>query len=356
MSKVLFIGPFPGSSKGISNVNLFLYNALQKKGWRVLKINTEFSKKIVLSSQFSLNNFKIFLRLFEVYKIFSVDYVYITIGISFFGILKYAPFIFIAKMCKKKLVVHVHSNYLETIYNELPSWKKNIAFKVLHSFNSGIVLSKSLVNNLKPFLKRENIYIVENFIDQNLLKNSIDKDYSEIRLIFMTNLLESKGINDLLKALILLKKEGIFFKVKVAGNIDDSNDLNDLFNALPHVEYLGEVKNQDKIDLLTWGNVFCLPISFIHEGQPISLLEGMAFRNLILSTKYEGMKDVCTEKNAVFCLKNNPEDIKTKLLYIRENWGNLKKIAFKNGNYAMENFSVNNFVDKIINIFKETRL
>jgi glycosyltransferase involved in cell wall biosynthesis len=355
MSKVLIIGPFPGSSKGISNVNLFLYKALQKKGWRVHKINTEFSKKIILSSVFSINNFKIFYRFLESYKIFFVDYVYITIGISFFGILKYAPFIFVAKICNKKLIVHVHSNYLETIYNELPNYRKKIVFKILHSFNSGIVLSKSLVNNLTLFLPNENIFIVENFISNSLLTSPADKDYSEIRLIFMTNLLESKGINDLLQALILLKNEGVVFKVKIAGNKDDSNNLDDLFKALPHVEYLGEVKNQDKIDLLTWGNVFCLPISFKYEGQPISLIEGMAFKNLILSTEYEGMKDICTSKNAVFCNEKNPEDLKNKLLYIRNNWITLKEIAIKNGDYARENFSEKKFLDTVINVFKATK-
>lgn len=353
MTKALIIGPFPGSTKGISFQNEILYNGLNKRGWKVLKIDTEFSKKIVLKSQYDWSNFKIFLRFLESYKIFQVNYVYITIGISFFGVLKYAPFIILAKLLNKKLVIHVQSGYLEAMYNELSGVKKKLVHYLISSFDSGIVLSKGLVNNLMPFLNKDRIYIVENFIDNNLIKNEIIKDYSEIKIIYMSNLLESKGINDLLKALLFLKNEGISIKTKVAGNKDESNNVEHLFNQLPYVEYLGEVKNQEKIDLLTWGNVFCLPTFFKFEGQPISLLEGMAFKNFVLTTDHAGIKDVCSEENAVFCLKNNPEDLKNKLLFIRDNWESLKEKAINNGDYALNNFSEDAFVNKIIVVFQE---
>lgn len=354
MNKALIIGPFPGSTKGISFQNEILFNGLKSRKWKVLKIDTEFSKKIVLKSQLSLSNFKIFLRFLEVYKILQVNYVYITIGISFFGVLKYAPFILFSKLFNKKLIIHVQSGYLESMYNEQKGWKKKLIHKLLSSFDSGIVLSKCLTNNLQPFLKNEDIYIVENFIDNNLLKSKFEKDYSEIRIIYMSNLLKSKGINDLLLALKDLNKENIVFKVKIAGNKDEANNVDDLLKSLPNVEYLGEVKGQEKIDLLTWGNLFCLPTFFKFEGQPISLLEGMAFRNFILTTDHAGIKDVCTEENAVFCKKNDHEDLKKQLLYIKQNWETLKNIGYKNGDYALKNFSEDKFVNSIINVFNET--
>ena len=354
MNKALIIGPFPGPTKGISFQNEILFNGLNSRSWKVLKIDTEFSKEIVLKSQFSLSNFKIFLRFLEAYKVLQVNYVYITIGISFFGVLKYAPFIFLSKLFNRKLIIHVQSGYLETMYNELTGWKKKLVFKILSSFDSGIVLSKCLVNNLQPFLKDENIYIVENFIDKNLLKSELIKDYSEIKIIYMSNLLKSKGINDLLLAIKSLNEDNIVFKVKIAGGKDQANDVDDLLSTLPNVEYLGAVKGQEKIDLLTWGNVFCLPTFFKFEGQPISLLEGMAFRNYILTTDHAGIKDVCTEENAAFCEKNNPESLKQQLLYIKQNWDTLQEVGYKNGDYALKNFSEDKFVESIINVFNQT--
>lgn len=354
MTKALIIGPFPGPTKGISFQNEILFHGLKKRKWKVLKIDTELSSKIVLKSQFDLSNFKILLRFLESYKILQVNYVYMTIGISFFGVLKYAPFILLAKLFNKKLIVHVQSGYLETMYNELKGIKKKITYHLLSKFDAGIVLSKCLVNNLQPFLKDENIFIVENFVDNNLLNKSFEKDYSEIKIIYMSNLLVSKGINDLLLAIKSLNNDNIIFKVKVAGGKDEANNLDNLFAELPNVEYLGAVTGQDKIDLLSWGNVFCLPTFFKFEGQPISLLEGMAFRNYILTTDHAGIKDVCTEDHAVFCLKNNPEDLKEKLIYIKNNWDRLKDVAYKNGDYALQNFSEDKFVNNIINVFNKT--
>ena len=132
MNKALIIGPFPGPTKGISFQNEILYNGLKNRSWKVLKIDTEFSNKIVLKSQFSLSNFKILFRFLEAYKILQVNYVYITIGISFFGVLKYAPFVLLSKIFNKKLIIHVQSGYLETMYNELTGWKKKFVYKILN--------------------------------------------------------------------------------------------------------------------------------------------------------------------------------------------------------------------------------
>ena len=56
MNKALIIGPFPGPTKGISFQNEILYNGLRNRNWKVLKIDTEFSNKIVLKlSNCSIN-------------------------------------------------------------------------------------------------------------------------------------------------------------------------------------------------------------------------------------------------------------------------------------------------------------
>jgi len=78
----------------------------------VIDTSTKFSERI---GSFSIRKvFSAVATYFSSYKIIRCDVVYITPGQTFFGVLKYAPFIFIARALKKKL----SSMFMETTSGE----------------------------------------------------------------------------------------------------------------------------------------------------------------------------------------------------------------------------------------------
>ena len=351
-NKVLLIGPFPGPAKGLSLSNFVVRKGLQERGWNVKTINTENEGKIdVAFGKFSLAKLSFLKTYLEIYKVISFNKIYITIGITFFGVLKYAPFIILGKILGKELTVHLHSNHLKTEFKNLSKIKKYLFRGVLRLFDKGIVISKSQRDNLTPFLQENKIFEIHNFFEQNLIKDEnlliSSKDYSEIKLFYLSNLLKEKGINDLLNAIIGLNKEGYFPKVKIAGNKVSDNDLTKLLLNVKNVEYIGVVQNQSKIDLLAWGNVFCLPTYFKMEGMPISIIEAMAFNNLILTTDHAGIKDLCGDEHAIYCEKNNFKDLAIKIKEISYNLPEMKKMAINNGIFARKNLTEKNFIDNI---------
>ena len=357
--KLLIIGPFPGPPKGISLSNQVVANGLENKNWIVKKINTEYSDQVNSEiGQFSFDKLSFIKSYFQFYKIFRVDAVYITIGITFFGVLKYAPFIFLSQILNKKLILHLHSNHLKKEYESLKGLKRKFFFKLISSFDSGIVLSPSLRDNLTPFISEKRVYELYNFVEDSLIvsEDTVNKKklFSEIRLFFLSNLLEEKGINLLLKVIKRFNEEEILLKVKIAGNMIIGNDISQSIAALDNVEYLGVVSGKAKQDLLIWGNVFCLPTFFRMEGQPISILEAMAFNNLILTTKHAGIPDICSEEHAVFCKEGSEEDLYLKLKFIILNWEELQKKGIFNGVYARNKFSETQFISSIENIILQT--
>ena len=58
---------------------------------------------------------------------------------------------------------------------------------------------------------------------------------------------------------------------------------------LEHTDYIGIVNGKAKKNLLEWGNVFVLPTFYKMEGQPISILEAMATKNLVVTTNHAGI-------------------------------------------------------------------
>ena len=113
MLKILLIGPFPDPVNGCSLANQTFLEYLEKQDQlNVYTINTNTDPNIQgIQGSFGWIKLFSFMRVyFEIYKIFIVKSVYLTPGQSFFGVLKYAPFILLAWLLRKPIIMHIHGN------------------------------------------------------------------------------------------------------------------------------------------------------------------------------------------------------------------------------------------------------
>ena len=125
------------------------------------------------------------------------------------------------------------------------------------------------------------------------------------------------------------------------------------FNELEHTDYIGVVNGEAKKNLLAWGNVFVLPTFYKMEGQPISILEAMATKNVVVTTNHAGILDIFKDKvNGFLVHKNNIKSIQDILTYLAKNKSEIRKIATYNKEYFLENFTVNRFKENLIKIIK----
>jgi glycosyltransferase involved in cell wall biosynthesis len=360
-TKVLLIGPLPLPTTGVSLANQVVTKNLDaREGYQVNTINTSYNKFDEDLGAFSFNKFLFYLKLnLYVYKIFKSDIVYVTPGQTFFGVVKYALFFLISRLLNKELIIHIHGNHIGKEYILLKGIKKRIFKLLIGSAKKGIVLSESLTGNMTPFVDNNNVYVLYNFVEDYLFatkpeisnKTATDKP----RIIFLSNLMEEKGIFDLLEALTILEEKGIDFEAKIAGNIDSKNDvkLNTYFKRLKNTKYIGVVSGKEKRGLLLWANVFVLPTYYIMEGQPISILENMATGNVVLTTKHAGIPDVFQDSvNGYYVDKKSPMSIVNAVLKCQKE--SIKTRGIMNNNYmlAQKKYRVKHFIDNIINIFE----
>jgi glycosyltransferase involved in cell wall biosynthesis len=356
-NKILIIGPFSPPITGVSVANELLYKELHKYLWEVDKINTEFNGLISSAhGTINLNKFQIIKSYFKGVKIIKAEIIYLTIGQTFYGVLKYAPFIFLANFLKKKVVIHLHGNHLLNEYNALNGLKKKLFSLILNRADNAIVLSSSLRNNFEPFIASNKIFNLFNFYEDNLFisdEEFLKKEFTQVNLLFLSNFMEEKGINILLEAIKKIRNKGITINIKIAGNKTDDNNIDMYLKELPFVEYCGVVKDSEKKELLLWANVFCLPTFYKMEGQPISIIEAMATGNLILTTKHAGIPDICTEENAIFCKKNDVEDLTDKILFIINNVNCIQTIATHNYKQASIKFTQKKFIAETNKILQQ---
>lgn len=357
--KILLIGPQPKPITGLSLANEIVYKYLPK--YTDCKIDILDTNYQVFKEDIGKFSFKKVLHYIKQYKellkIRKVDKIYITPGQTFFGVLKYLPYFFMAKVYKKEITIHIHGNHLWKEYADLSGLKKRVFHMILSMSDKGIVLSESLEKNLIPFLPNSKIFILENFVEDFLFDDIVEKEFDTLRIIFLSNLMKEKGIVDLLEALSILSSNNIDFEAKIAGGVDNSMQplIDSYFKKFGgNVTFLGLVYKEEKKSLLQWGNVFVFPTYYAMEGQPISNFEAMATGNILLTTRHAGIPDVFIENvNGFYIEKQSPNSIVNKLVDINKDLGKYKNISEHNIKEAREKYRVKTFINKLYAILED---
>ncbi|MCF6296512.1 MAG: glycosyltransferase family 4 protein [Flavobacteriaceae bacterium] len=355
MRRILIIGPFPKPITGMSLANLVVKKILDETpNYLVDTINTSYSKFDEKLGKFSLKKFLFYIKFnIQLYKIFQNKIIYITPGQTFFGITKYSLFILLSSLLKKEIVIHIHGNHLQNEYKNLTGIKKKTVYFLLSKTTKGIVLSKSLKNNMSSFIKEEYIYTLNNFAENYLVPKNKEIKTDKLRIVFLSNLMLEKGILELLQALKILEEQNIEYEAKIAGNIDEfyRDKVLNYFNKLKNTEYLGVVEGKQKKNLFKWSNIFVLPTYYKMEGQPISIIEAMATHHVIITTNHAGIIDMIKEgENGYFVEKKSIKSIVNTFKFLNKNKHKIERISKNNKLVFDKKFTMNHFKENLIKI------
>ena len=360
MHKVLLIGPLPPPITGPTTANTLIYNSLSSHhGYSCAVANTNYSQFENLG-KIDLKKIVFYVWQYRyLFKIPKSDTVYIIPGQTFLGVVRYAPFIYLAKVLKKQILVQIRGDHLHLEYYEAAPWKKKIIHNILSKVSKGIVLSQKLRRNMLPFLPDENIFNLKNFAEDHLIskdnKNIIHTDH--LRILFLSNLIPEKGIFDLLEALLILKENNVKFSAQIAGGVSDCNKekIEILLNRIgKQVTYLGVVSGLSKRNTFHESNIFVFPTYYPMEGQPISIIEAMATGNVIVTTNHAGICDIFEDnKNGYYIEKKSPQNIADKLTEISNKLPELENIMLTNIKEVEQQYTTQKFMSNLLKIIEE---
>ncbi len=350
MKRVLIIGPFPEPTTGVSLANKVVSEILEEDDeFSVSVLNTSFNKFDEKIGDFSWG--KLFFNLkfnLSIFKVVFNDIVYLTPGQTFFGIAKYLLFFLTAWVFGKEIIFHVHGNHLQTEYESLEGVKKRLFHFILSRAKKGIALSESLTGNVIPFVPTKGVFHLYNFAqDHDVFElKRVQFQQDGLKIVFLSNLMKEKGINDLLDALSILEERGIAYEARIAGNIDVDNEalLMSKLHGLTKTKFVGVVHGDKKVALLNWANSFVLPTYYQMEGQPISILESMAAKCVIVTTRHAGIPDVIKENiNGVYVDIHSPKSIVSGLLKLTEQSELFDHVAENNRSEYKEKYTIQVF-------------
>ena len=198
-----------------------------------------------------------------------------------------AIFISIAKILKRKVIIHIHGGGFKEYYEKKTTFVKEQLVKC----DTIIALTKYWKEYFNG-LGFENVVIVPNIVDTPVVQEKKHND-GRVHILYLGLITKAKGIYDLLDVINEHKFE---FENKITLHIGGNGETATLQNIIKErslgqiVKFEGWVSGDKKVKLLNNADVFILP-SYT-EGLPISILEAMTYNLPVISTPVGGIPEV----------------------------------------------------------------
>lgn len=314
-------------------INLGTSNSVNEIGKNpLLKIKRYL--KILASFIFQLINFK-------------PDLIYLAINAKGIGFYKDLPIAIIAKLFSKKLVLHYHNKGVNTRQSNFFDNKLN---KLLFKGTKVILLSELLYYDVKKYVDKQNAYYCPNGIP-DVAFEKVEKKANQIpQLLFLSNLIKSKGVFILIDALKILKNKKINFHCNFVGGEGDisSQQLKQKISELnleDLITYHGKQFGDNKYKLFSISDIFLFPT--FYEAFGLVNLEAMMFKLPVISTNEGAIPEIIDDNETGYLVeKQDSVDLANKIQQLIEN-PTLRKRMGENGrrkfinDYTLDQFEKN---------------
>ena len=371
----LLIGPLIHRAEGQSMSFDLVVSAFASRGLphKVIDIGTTNSSRPV--GTFTLGRTAEILKVLTQYcrNLLCAERVYLLIGLSIFGFFRDLLIIWTAYIFKRRIVIHVHSGGYGTFFEMQSDIIKKLIVKTLIRVDAIVVLGHSLLEQFR-FLPNadEKLYVVSNSIPFHLSIDSViakTLDHQEpVRLLYLSNLIESKGYLDCLEACRILHIErkipvhfdfcGEFVQSRFASALRSRNEsLNQFMNQIKTMGlanvalYHGVVSGIKKQRFLEKGHILILPTYFPWEGQPICIIEALTFSMPIIATHFRGIPEqIINNYNGLFVEPRNPVQIADCVEYMWNNPEKYNDMSLNARRHFDKNFSQKAHLERLIPI------
>lgn len=279
--KILFFGELPPKSvHGVSfsnDVNISMLN----ENFDIDVIEEYID--LIEHGQFSIKKYISFLNYcFQVIK-FSFKnkyrFFYLVYSLSFIGCIKTLGLIIIFKILnpRAKVITHIHRGDFLLFYNKAKIYK--IISKLIFKLNyKTIILSMNFIDDNTPCISKFNVL-------PNTIKNpyEIPQKKDGINLLYISNYIKEKGIQELLYAIKELKNNKL--ELQCYGQFTSTGNKSQILSYESENIKINDYINNEKQKYEIIGSSTCLILPSYNEGQPLVILEAMSSKTIVIASK-----------------------------------------------------------------------
>ena len=344
MPETILIGSLPPPLTGQTIAFQMACEGFQERKLPYRVINLSGGEHTRPEGGFSLRRLIQLLRPFfrALMLLFGEKNLYLSAAQNWVGFLRDSIFILLAAIGRQRIVIHVHGGNYDGFYASLSHLQQYVVRAFLKPVDTILILGKSLYGmfDFDPAL-RNKIQVVFNGLPYNKGELSVEskhlREHERPKLLFLSNLIVSKGYLQVLEALhILVHELRIDAECHFCGSFVLASDIcpyatpeeaeADFLHRIEklglgeHAFWHGPVDGQGKLRFLQESHFFLLPTRYAYEGQPISIIEALAFGLVVITTPHRTIPEMVEDgKVAELIPFDQPEKIARAIeSYIRD--------------------------------------
>lgn len=300
--KILFIMHMPPPVHGAAMVGQYIHDSKLINGeFDCHYINLTTAKNLQDIGKVGMRKlfdfFKLLKKIRHEVKVVKPQLVYVTPNAC--GGAFYKDFV-VVQMLKRlgcQVVVHYHNKGVATHQDR---WFDDALYKRFFKNIKVILLSECLYDDVKKYVNRDDVFVCGNGIPSSAIEGLVSASPEDKipHLLFLSNLLISKGVVVLLDSLKLLKEKGCRFVCDFVGGETVEMDAA-MFQAEVAkrglegmVVYHGRKYGKDKEAFLNGADIFVFPTFYHNECFPLVLLEAMEHGVACISTTEGGIPGI----------------------------------------------------------------
>jgi glycosyltransferase involved in cell wall biosynthesis len=262
------------------------------------------------------------------------------------------------KLFGVKLVYHFHNKGVRLNQNK---FTYNLFYRIVFKNVDAILLSNFLYSDVQNYIPKSKIHICHNGIPDiehpKIINHKKEKEI--VKILFLSNLIESKGVFVLLEACSILKRKNILFECDFIGGEGDISATQfeskvGKLDLSSHVKYLGKKFGDEKNYAFANSDIFAFPTFYDNECFPLVLLEALQHGLPIVSTYEGGIKDIVEDGKVGFLVEQkNIQEFAAKLeilaldFELRCKFGEAGKLKFQ------KKFTINKFEGSLCEILSQ---
>lgn len=259
------------------------------------------------------------------------------------------------KMMGRKVVVHYHNKGVATRQDR---WLDDKLYRRFFMGIKVILLADALYKDVEKYVSWEDVIICPNGIPETLIDEpSAERHIKVPHLLFLSNLLVSKGVFVLLDACKILKEKGYSFICEFVGGETAEIDAKCFNEAVKKrglyeiVVYEGKKYGEEKSKAFSNADIFVFPTSYPSECFPLVLLEAMEHSLPCISTNEGGISDIIENgKNGYIVRKNDAVSLAERIAHLIDNPDEMT-IMGRNGRAKFkQEFTLGRFEKKMVEL------
>lgn len=343
---VMMVGPdidlVPG---GMSSVMKNYINSGLSKKLNLIYISTNIESKLIKKLNWMIKGLvKYILNIRGVH----IVHIHMAERGSFY---RKSIYIIIAKLLKKKVVVHFHgAEFDEFYYEESNNIERKYITYILNKADTHIALGEEWKSKIKKYTSAP-IIVLNNAV--RTLKENVYTNKS-VNITMLGRLERRKGTFDLLDIADEIISEFNTVNILLAGD-GDLSKVKELVSTKVHkdnIKVFGWVNKEQIKEILSNTLIFTLPS--YNEGMPMAILEAMSFGVPLVVSDVGGIPSVVEHNTNGYLIKaGDKSDLKESLLKLLHNKEKREYMSLNNFNKINNDFNLHKNIDKLYELYKK---